>query len=536
MYKSDVLWPGAGAGWPRGAAWWVLLLGLLAACLGFLFKDALWLLVDNYRRPEYSHGYIIPAVTAYIIWRRWPAVRRDWSAGSMAGLAILAGAVLLLLVSKLAQAGTLQALALVLSLTGVALAGLGWRAMRHLWVPLAFLLFAVPLPSTVHVLLSLRLQLLSSEIGAWLLQLAGVTVFLDGNVIDLGVYKLQVAEACSGLSYLFPLSAFGFLCAWLYNGPAWTRILIFLSAVPITVVMNSVRIALTGLFIEHGSIALAEGFLHLFEGWVIFLVGLLMLFAVMWLLSRLRDGPARGATLLDFGRLAGHEVRPEESPERLGQRPPAPLIACCGLLLATALTVDSMIERRPVVPDRPGLASFPMQVGDWRGAHAPVEDESIAALRDDGLGDHLLADFQRPAGAAPVNLWVAYYPTSESALLATHSPQACLPGGGWEFASLTQQPAPAGAVGFTLNRALITKGEEQALMYYWYEGRGRHFAREFWLKIYFLVDALATGRSDSALVRMVTPVLPHESVDDAEARLSSFLEEMSPHLQPHLGT
>ena len=522
--------------------WWGGVLGLVALCLGWLFKDALGLLWQNYyQRPEYSHGFIIPVVAAFVVWQRWPVLSRDRerARGAWTGLALVGVALALLSLSKLAHVGTVQALALVITLAGVALAGLGWRAMRYLWVPLAFLLFALPLPSTVHVLFSLRLQLISSEIGVWLLRLAGVSVFLDRNVIDLGVYKLQVAEACSGLRYLFPLSAFSFLCAWLYRGPPWTRMVIFLAAVPITIVMNSIRIALTGLLVEQGGVALAEGFLHLFEGWAIFLAALLVLCALMWLLARLRGRRVGPVDLLDFDRIAARERAPAARPGAGTSRPPKPLLACCGLLLAGALTLSWLTERTEAIPERPGLATFPMQLGEWRGWHATPDAGSIEALRDDGLDDYLLAEFGKPGQPSTVNLWVAYYPTSQSALLASHSPQAGLPGAGWAFATLEQVPAPTAAIGsgstFPLNRALIVNGREQMLMYYWYEGRGRHFANEFWVKVYFLVDAITKGRSDSALVRVMTPVAVYETVDDAEARLSGFFKQMYPHLEPHVG-
>ena len=96
-------------------------------------------------------------------------------------------------------------------------------------------------------------------------------VFLEGNVIDLGVYKLQVAEACSGLRYLFPIMSFSYVFAVLYRGPVWHKIVLLLSAVPIAVLMNSFRIGVIGVLVDRYGIGQAEGFLHFFEGWIIFL-------------------------------------------------------------------------------------------------------------------------------------------------------------------------------------------------------------------------------------------------------------------------
>ena len=153
------------------------------------------------------------------------------------------------------------------------------------------LIFMLPLPQFVYWKLSIFLQLVSSELGVWFVQLAGVPVFLEGNVIDLGVYKLQVAEACSGLRYLFPILSFSYLFAILYRGPIWHKAVLLLMAAPLTVFMNSVRIGMIGVLVNSYGIGQAEGFLHFFEGWVIFgaCIGLLFLVAVA--LQRLTPSP-----------------------------------------------------------------------------------------------------------------------------------------------------------------------------------------------------------------------------------------------------
>ncbi len=128
-----------------------------------------------------------------------------------------------------------------------------------------------------------KLQHVSSRIGTAIISALGIPVYLDGNIIDLGTYKLQVAEACSGLNYLFPLLSFGFLVAVIYRGPIWHKVVLFLSAVPITIAMNCLRIAMVGVLVDRYGTEQAEGFLHLFEGWVIFVacLGLLLLEALL---------------------------------------------------------------------------------------------------------------------------------------------------------------------------------------------------------------------------------------------------------------
>ena len=159
--------------------------------------------------------------------------------------------------------------------------------MRLLWVPLVYLVFMIPIPPFLQNKLSGLLQLWSSALGVSVIELFGISVYLEGNVIDLGNYQLQVVEACNGLRYLYPLASFGFLLAYMYQAPLWQRAFIFLSSIPITVLMNSFRIGVIGVLVEHYGIAHAEGFLHDFEGWVVFMACVAILLAEMWLLARL---------------------------------------------------------------------------------------------------------------------------------------------------------------------------------------------------------------------------------------------------------
>jgi exosortase D (VPLPA-CTERM-specific) len=160
--------------------------------------------------------------------------------------------------------------ALIFWVSGVVLSIFGWRRGRTHQLPVFHLIFMLPLPQIIYWKLSTYLQGVSSELGVWLVNLAGVAVYLEGNVIDLGIYKLQVAEACSGLRYLFPILSFSYLFSILYRGPIWHKAVLLLSAAPLTVLMNSFRIGVIGILVDSYGIEQAEGFLHFFEGWVVF--------------------------------------------------------------------------------------------------------------------------------------------------------------------------------------------------------------------------------------------------------------------------
>jgi len=130
------------------------------------------------------------------------------------------------------------------------------------------------------------MQLLSSSLGVSFIRFCSIPVFLEGNVIDLGIYKLQVVEACSGLRYMYPLMSIGLICAYMYNERTWKKIVLFLSTIPITILMNSFRIGVIGVLVNQYGTEMAEGFLHDFEGWIIFMVCFVLLFIEMQLLTK----------------------------------------------------------------------------------------------------------------------------------------------------------------------------------------------------------------------------------------------------------
>src|SRR5262245_13403687 len=272
----------------------LLIAFVIAASLVILFigfSKAIFELVRRWSvEEEYSHGFLIPPIAAWLLWSR-----RDAIVGSM-GRPSWIGPVLILLALAMHGVGELSALyilsqgAFILSLFGIALGLGGFPLLRVVFIPIVFLIFAIPMPYFIDAMLTWRLQLISSELGTFFIRLIGIPVYLEGNVIDLGVYKLQVVEACSGLRYMYPLLSLSFLAAYLFQAPLWQRAIVFLSAVPITIVMNSLRIGLVGVLVNSFGPQDADGFLHMFEGWIIFIACAGVLTMEMALLARFASG------------------------------------------------------------------------------------------------------------------------------------------------------------------------------------------------------------------------------------------------------
>lgn len=506
---------------------WIATALAVVATLFVFFDGIADMAIRDWTRGEYSHGAMIPIISLWLALLKEGELRRADPAGRWYGVGLIGIGLSAALVGELATLYTIIQYALIAVVTGLVVAAFGLAALRILAGPLVYLVFMIPLPEFFYYTLSAQLQLVSSEIGVALVRLFGVPVFLDGNIIDLGSYKLQVAEACSGLRYLFPMMSFGFLCAYIYKGPFWHRAVIFLATVPIAVLMNSARIGMVGLLVNVSGQEAAEGFMHYFEGWVIFLICLVVLFLIAALLMRL------SRTGIAFADAFAMDLPPLKGPAMALRAAAVPRAFLTGLgLIALAGLVSTVIaQRAEIVPSRQSFAGFPLLVGDWHGREIGLSANVIGRIK---VSDYFNADFESAAAAKPVNLYMAYYESQRKGA-SVHSPGSCIPGGGWEIERLETVILPdIGGASLPVKRLVIVKGTSRQLVYYWFAQRGRQLTNEYLVKWYILTDAMTRNRTDGALVRLVTPLSAEESMARAEDRLSSFARVVYPLLGAYL--
>ncbi len=209
---------------------------------------------------------LIPPISLYLLWRERNWLARTPFTGAWSGLLVVALGLGLWLIGEMSTITAIVNYGFLIVLYGLVISLTGWAVFRHLWMPFLILVFMIPLPQFFAANLSLKLQLLSSQLGVSLIRLFGISVFLEGNVIDLGAYQLEVAEACNGLRYLFPLMTLAFILAYFFRVPVWKRAVLFLSSIPIAILLNSARIGVIGVTVEHWGQKMAEGLLHDFEG------------------------------------------------------------------------------------------------------------------------------------------------------------------------------------------------------------------------------------------------------------------------------
>jgi exosortase len=264
---------------PRALPLPLPLLAALAVSFAWLFaRPAAALAADWWNDPEAGHGLLLFPVACWLAFSA--GMERAWRPAPWAGGVLLAGAVGVRFLSELAAELFTMRLSLVTAAAGLLLWYVGWRQLRRWWLPLSLVALSIPLPDLLVTRVALPLQFTASQIGAALLAWRDIPVRLSGNVIRLPGQELFVAEACSGLRSLTALVALSVLVGGLLLRSVPGRLLLLGAAIPVAVLLNGLRVFLTGFLVTVVDPRLGEGFLHLTEGWLIFVVALGILAAL----------------------------------------------------------------------------------------------------------------------------------------------------------------------------------------------------------------------------------------------------------------
>jgi len=249
--------------------------GLLLGLLTLLYADVLkGLALQWWSDPNYGHGFFVPLFSCYILWHE----RENWTTleikPSNFGFAVMLGAVGLLLLGALGAELFISRFSLLVLLAGIILFLAGWKVLGAVSFPLGYLVWMIPIPAIVFNQITFPLQLVASRLAAAGLELVQVPVLRDGNVLVMSNYSLEVVEACSGIRSLTTLIALAFAYGYFAEPRRWMRYVLALLMIPIAIVTNAIRILGAGMLAHRYGPATAEGFLHGFSGWLIFVSSL----------------------------------------------------------------------------------------------------------------------------------------------------------------------------------------------------------------------------------------------------------------------
>src|SRR6266576_4007940 len=263
---------------PKGLA----IAGLVAALYGPVLTQ---MVVQWWKDPDYSHGFVVPLFVGFVLYQRRPKLHQIALVANNLGFPVMLGAIVLLLAGTLGAELFVSRSSLLFLFGGMVLFFAGWKMLRAVAVPLVFLVLMIPLAAFIYNQVTFPLQLLASRLASNSLELFGVPVLREGNVLVLPNYSLEVVEACSGIRSLMSLIALAVAYGYFVEKRLWARITLVVLMLPIAVASNALRVVGAGVVTYFWGPQYAEGFFHFFQGWLIFVSAVACMLSVHWLLS-----------------------------------------------------------------------------------------------------------------------------------------------------------------------------------------------------------------------------------------------------------
>jgi len=338
-------------------------------------------------------------------------------------------------------------------------------------------------------------------------------------------------DACSGLHSLISLVVLCLLLVYFFKDHIWKRAVLLFSSIPLAIVTNSMRIAMTAILYKYFGAKVAEGFFHGFSGLLIFAICIPVLLIEMKLLEKLP--PVYSKTTSESKKTITKTSSDNPGAYKKVSKHGVllqPMFIVAIILLGATLAISYTIDFREKIPAKKNLNQFPMKVGEWNADSRQTMAQKFIDVLD--LSEYVIINYHNLSGKE-VSFYVAYYESQRKGE-SIHSPATCLPGSGWSFdqsgtVKITGVPGNNGT--YEVNRAVMQSGPKRQITYYWFPVRGRILINAYQLKIYNFWDALTQQRTDGALVRLITSVYEDETLDDVEKRLQSFVRDVAPVLE-----
>ena len=542
--------------WIKFALYGLLLLGI--------YYSAFTLLVTHdWEKEAYSYCWLIPPVVFFLIWINRDELTSTPSEPSWAGLAPIGTGIVFFWIGELGGEYFTMYVSSWLILVGLCLLHLGWQKLKTIGFPLFFILTMFPVPDFINTRIMLQLRMISSKLGVAMIHIYGLPATRNGNIIDLGFTKLQVVDACSGLHSLISLIVLCLLIVYFFKDHIWKRAVLLLSSIPLAIITNSFRIAVTAILYKYYGAGVAQGFFHGFSGLLIFAICIPVLLIEMKILENLPpvqltsaskhkvadtssfDNHPTGLTPLRSGELRRGSPHLSSLQQTEGIQAKAnkkvskhglllqPMFIVAVILLGGTLAISHTIDFREKIPAKKNLNQFPLKIGEWASTRRqPMAQYYIDTL---DLSEYVIINYKNRSGKK-VNFYVAYYESQRKGE-SIHSPATCLPGSGWSFnqsGTLKITGVPGNNGTYEVNRAVMQSSRKRQITYYWFPVRGRILNNAYQLKIYNFWDALTQQRTDGALVRLITSVYEDEKLEDAEKRLQNFVRDIVPVLEEYI--
>ncbi|MEK6790382.1 MAG: exosortase W [Deltaproteobacteria bacterium] len=476
------------------------LAALITAAFFFSFAKVLgtlaWAWWDN---TVYSHGFLVPLISAYLVYVRRDSLKGTGASPSyLSGLGIFLSGIAMLIAGNAAGVMVVQELSIVVTLAGAIVVVFGLNFLRILWLPVAYLLFMLRFWELITVHLHYPFQNFSASLGAKILSLVGIPAYRDGIFIELPNITLEVAEVCSGVNYLISVLAIGIPLAYLTLKSVPKRMLLVFGGLIIAGLANAVRVALIGVLVRNNVPATLHGPGHVLQAMFVAVIGFIALFVGAWALSAWeRKGAKR-------------DDKKDGAPTPPAAGTPWPRLLVLPSIIAASMLIltGAQVNFHPPSPrplDR-GLQTLPYAIGKWTGFDDTARP---AELKDIGADMELSRTYLN--GSDALNVYIAYFASQtqgkELVNYKTHSLEA-------DANPITLNITAHDAVTVRQKATLEKTGLKTVL--YWYDLSGRVVTQRHSAKAYTAYDAIFKGRTNGAII-----VITADNADAAQAAVAA---------------
>lgn len=499
----------------------VYLIGVVLLLCALYWKVVPGMVQQWSQDENYSHGFIVPLISAYFVYIRWDELKNTRAVAWNGGLIVIVLGLLALLAGWLGTEYFTMRSSLVIVLAGLVLYLFGRGVFKAALLPIAYLFFMIPIPYIIYDAAAFPLKIFVTRVSVATLQAIGIVVMREGNIIMFPALTLEVADACSGIRSLISLLALAVAYAFFLKISPLKRLILICSAVPIAIVTNAVRVIATGILAQYWGAKSAEGFFHEFAGLMVFAVAMVLLVALGALLSRGAD---------KHGRTENGAVK-SEVPERgtadsgqsslLGK-----FVPLCLLMAAVAFYIT--LHKDLEVPMNKAFDQFPRVVSGWQMTQEFPMTENIQKVLK--ATDTLTRSY-RSADGKTVDLYIGYHGGGKGSG-EIHSPKHCLPGGGWFEISEKRRVLDISGARLNLVQAVYKKGDSQQMFLYWYQVQDKSISDEYSLKLAQIVNSVANRRRDASFIRVSLPFEAEEQATAADGE--RFIRDFMPVLKEYL--